>query len=61
MNVDRHDPIYDAVYASEHMEQSDCGDYVLYDDYEALVNDYNILRRDYQAMMDKLKDIWWEG
>lgn len=37
------------------------GDYVTYDDYESLEIDYNILRRDYQSMMDKLKDIWREG
>ena len=44
------------------------GDYVTYDDYESLENDYNILRREsllllekQQAMMDKLKDIWVEG
>ena len=44
-----------------YMIEGDSGDYVLYEDYESLEADYNVLRRDYAIMMEKIKAIWVEG
>ena len=44
-----------------YMAYSEFGEFVSHSDYKSLEDDYNILRRDYQAMMGKLKDIWVEG
>ena len=37
------------------------GDYVTLDDYAALESDYNILRRDYQSLVDKLGALYKES
>jgi len=52
---------YDATGHDFDIEEDISGDFVCYEDYEALENDYNILRRDYETMMQRLKDIWVEG
>lgn len=43
------------------MEECPEGDYVTYEDYTALEDDYFVLRKDYQRLLDKIKDIWQEG
>lgn len=60
MTVDRWD-LERVDYEDYCMVLCSSGDYVMFEEYEALENDYNILRRDYQDIMDKLKDIWVEG
>lgn len=52
---------YDPNWCQSFMEEDDRGNYVYADDYESLERDYNILLRDYQNMIGRLKDIWVEG
>ncbi len=40
-----------------YMAKDNYGDYVLYEDYENLENDFKILQRDYAEMVRKLNDI----
>ncbi len=38
--------------------ESSSGDYVEYTEYESLESDYNVLRRDYQNLVDKLGELY---
>lgn len=41
--------------------QSQYGDYVEYEDYESLENDFKILQRDYQKLVDKIGELYREA
>ena len=41
--------------------ESACGDYVMYEDYESLEADYNVLRRDYESLQAGLKKLYLES
>ena len=43
------------------LSESDTGDYVLYEEYEALESDYNVLRRDYESLQAGLKKLYLES
>ena len=48
-------------YNDYFMEETQSGDYVLFEDYESLESDYNILRRDYQNLVDKIGELYREA
>jgi len=60
MNIDRYDPESND-YGDTYMLNCADGDWVPFAAYESLENDYNVLRREYAIMMEKIKAIWVEG
>jgi hypothetical protein len=59
-DIERFDFLIDD-FDDAYMIESDSGDYIKYEDYESLEGDYNVLRRDYQNLVDKLGELYKES